>query len=86
MLQSGSVQRSQLGEDYSQYLTPARVQGASARLQPLGEPREVEVESTGERGGMEVSIVRFKFATTVLKAMMYRTPDGKIQEFLIQKG
>ncbi len=85
-LQAGIVQRSQLGEDFNEYLTAERVQGAHDRLQRLGEPKDVEVEGTSERGGMEVSSIRIKFPSVTVKALLYRSPDGKIQEFLIQKG
>jgi D-alanyl-D-alanine carboxypeptidase len=84
-LQSGKVERSGLGDDFNQFLTHARMQSAAARLNPLGEPNSVEVENTAERGGMEVAIVRFKFKNLELRGLMYRTPDGKIQEFLINK-
>jgi len=40
----------------------------------------------GERGGMEVSTTRLEFKAGVLKVLMYRTPDGKIQQLFIQKG
>jgi len=61
------------------------VRGASARLKPFGEPTKVEVESTNERGGMEVARVRFAFARGALKGLMYRTPDGKIEQFFVNK-
>lgn len=84
-LQSGKVNRDCLGEDYSLYLTEERVKGAKERLGPLGEPTKVEVDPTAERGGMEVAMVHFTFKNSKMKGLMYRTPDGKIQEFLIYK-
>jgi D-alanyl-D-alanine carboxypeptidase len=84
-LQSGKINRASLGEDYSVYLTEERVRGAKERLGPLGEPTKVEAEPTSERGGMEVAMIHFTFKTAKLKGLMYRTPDGKIQEFLIFK-
>jgi hypothetical protein len=44
-----------------------------------------ELASTSERGGMEVSVTRFTFKDCTLRALMYRTPDGKIQEYLVVK-
>lgn len=85
-LQSGKVERGSLGDDFNRFLTDARVQGSATRLSALGEPSAVEVENTAERGGMEVSSVRIKFKSIELKGLMYRTPDGKIQEFLIIKA
>ncbi len=85
-LQSGKVQRDNLGEEFSLYLSPQRVGEAKDRLKALGEPEKVEVESTSERGGMEVTGIRFTFKTRKVKASLYRTPDGKIQQFLLYKS
>ena len=84
-LQRGEIRRDGLGDDYSIYLTDERVKGAKERLGPLGEPTKMEVEPTAERGGMEVAMVHFTFKSGKVKGLMYRTPDGKIQEFLIYK-
>jgi CubicO group peptidase (beta-lactamase class C family) len=85
-LQAGEVKRDNLGEDYSLYLTTERVRGAKERLGMLGDPSKVEADPASERGGMEVVIVHFTFKTGKVKALMYRSPDGKVQEFLIYKG
>ena len=84
-LQKGRVDRGQLGEEFSWFLTEERIEGASARLSVFGEPKSVELKSLGERGGMEVSNVTFTFASGSLSILMYRTPDGKVQEFFVSK-
>ncbi len=84
-LTAGKVDRAKLAAEYNHYLTEERVRGAKERLQPLGEASSVEVERTRERGGMEVAYVRFKFKNAQLTASMYRTPDGTIQQFLLNK-
>jgi D-alanyl-D-alanine carboxypeptidase len=84
-LQTASVDRSELGEEFSYFLTDAKIKGAAQRLMPYGEPTGAEVENIHERGGMEVTTVRLTFKSGVLKALMYRTPDGKIQQYFIQK-
>jgi CubicO group peptidase (beta-lactamase class C family) len=81
--QQGHVDRSLLGEEYSWFLTDARLASTSARLAALGEPTRIEPGSPAERGGMEVTVTRFVFANKTLGGLMYRTPDGKVQEFLI---
>lgn len=81
-MQSGKLDREKLGEEFSFYLNPERVQGASERLKKLGDPESVDVGGTSERGGMEVANVKLKFKTATLRASMYRTPDGKIQQLL----
>jgi D-alanyl-D-alanine carboxypeptidase len=84
-LQSGHVDRSRLGDDFNVFLTDAKVQGASARLEPLGAPTSVVVDDVSERGGMEVTRVSFSFAGTKLQADMFRSVDGKVQELLVHK-
>jgi hypothetical protein len=85
-MQSGMIDRAGLGEDFSQFLSKEKVEGAKARLAALGEATGAEVEGMYERGGMEVAVIRISFKDAVLRASLYRTPDGKIQQFLVQKG
>jgi D-alanyl-D-alanine carboxypeptidase len=85
MMQSGQVDRSRLGEDFNAMLTDAKLHEASARLRPFGAPTQVEVDSVTERGGMEQTSVRFTFGTVKLEADMFRSIDGKVQEFLVHK-
>jgi CubicO group peptidase (beta-lactamase class C family) len=81
-LRRGVLDRSRLSEDYSAFMTEARVRAAHARLEPLGEP-SVAVERTSERGGMAVNRLRLTFPTETLKGLLWRSPDGKVQEFFI---
>ena len=81
-LQAGSVDRSKLGEEFSFYLNEERVKSARDRLKDLGEPDEVEVGAPGERGGMQVVSVKLTFKTAKLRASMYRSLDGKIEQLL----
>ena len=83
--QEGKVDRSLLGAEFDWFLTDKKLQGASERLKPYGEPTKVDIESTSERGGMEVSRVRFTFAQGVLIGQMYRSPDGNVQQFFVSK-
>jgi hypothetical protein len=85
-LQSGAVDRTALGGEFNWFLTDGKIKGASARLKPYGAPAAVTVTSIGERGGMEVSTSELKFAAGALQTLMYRTPDGKVQQFFVSKG
>lgn len=85
-MQTGEVDRSKLGEEFSVYLTDERIKGAAPRLKALGEPSKVEVLSRSERGGMEVASVRLTFKGAVLRGLLYRSTDGKIQQLLFEKG
>jgi CubicO group peptidase (beta-lactamase class C family) len=84
-LQDGAVDRTQLGEEFDHWLSEERVKAAAPRLKALGEPTKVEVERTRERGGMEASRIRFSFKDATIEANMFRSTDGKIQQFLIMK-
>jgi D-alanyl-D-alanine carboxypeptidase len=84
-LQAGTVDRSELGDEYSFFLTDAKIRGASERLKPFGDPTGAEVESSHERGGMEVTSIRLTFKSGILKISMYRSPDGKMQQYFVQK-
>ena len=84
-MQAGKVNRAKLGEEFSVFLTDERLKAAAPRLKALGEPEKVEVDRAYERGGMEVASIHFKFKTTELIGVLYRTPDGKIQQLLFRK-
>ncbi|HEY1909749.1 MAG TPA: serine hydrolase domain-containing protein [Vicinamibacterales bacterium] len=82
-LQGGALDRAGLGEEYSAFLTDAKVRATADSLKPYGTPASVTVRSVAERGGMEVSSVRLTFERGPLDALMYRSPDGKVQEYLL---
>jgi len=82
-LQRGELDRSKLGEEFSAFFDDAKVREAAPRLAALGEPKSVEASEARGRGGMEVTTIRFEFASRSVKALLYRTPDGIVQEFLL---
>jgi CubicO group peptidase (beta-lactamase class C family) len=84
-LQAGTVDRTLLGEEFSAFLTPARQSAIARSLQEAGEVRNVEPRPIRERGGMEVSALWLTLGTTPVSTLMYRTPDGKVQEFLVNR-
>lgn len=84
-LQGGRVDRSFLGEEFNWFLTDRQVEEAAARLKTFGRPLSVTVENIGERGGMEVSTTRLEFGSGSLRILMYRTPDGKLQQYFVQR-
>jgi D-alanyl-D-alanine carboxypeptidase len=84
-MQAGKLDRDKLGEEFGLFITESRLQAAAPRLKELGEPEKVEVARVYERGGMEVAAIHFKFKTAAAGGLLYRTPDGKIQQFLIRK-
>jgi hypothetical protein len=85
-LQKGRVDRTILGEEFNVFLKDAAIAPAAARLEAYGAPAAAVLESIAERGGMEVTTTRLEFPSGPLKVLMYRAPDGKIQQLFIQKG
>ncbi len=57
----------------------------SKSLQDAGEISQVQSGSIGERGGLEVSTLRMMAGMTPISTLMYRAPDGKIEEFLFSR-
>jgi D-alanyl-D-alanine carboxypeptidase len=84
-MQAGAVDRTKLGEEFSLFLNDDRLRAAAPRLKALGEPERIEVQGVSERGGMEVARLRFDFKTAKLSGLLYRSPDGKIQQLLFHK-
>jgi CubicO group peptidase (beta-lactamase class C family) len=85
-LQSGQIDRTKLSEEFNIYMTDDRVKSGGARLKELGEPLSVSISAPpGERGGMEVVQAELKFKTASLRASLYRTPDGQIQQLIFTR-
>jgi len=83
--QRGKIERQTFSEEFNLYLTDDKLAGASKRLKPYGTPRSAELLSINERGGMEVTTTRLTFARGELRTLMYRMPDGKIEQFFVSK-
>jgi CubicO group peptidase (beta-lactamase class C family) len=84
-IRAGTVDRGLLGDEYSAFLTPRRLAVMSKSLIDAGEVSEVQAGPIRERGGMEVSSLSLKLGATAASTLMYRTPDGKVQEFLFNR-
>jgi CubicO group peptidase (beta-lactamase class C family) len=84
-IRSGAIDRSMLSPEYNAFLTPARLAAMSKSLTDAGAISQVESGSIGERGGLEVSTLRMLAGTTPISTLMYRAPDGKIEEFLFSR-
>jgi CubicO group peptidase (beta-lactamase class C family) len=84
-MQSGALDRTRVGDDFSAYVTDARAKTAAAALAPLGTPKSFDLERTSERGGMEVTRFAIAFEKRKVSALMFRSLDGKVQELLLEK-
>jgi hypothetical protein len=81
-MQTGRVDHALLSEEFSYFLTDEKIKSAAPRLLALGDPEKVEADPPTERGGLEVTRVKLVFKTATLRASMYRSPDGKIEQLL----
>jgi CubicO group peptidase (beta-lactamase class C family) len=85
-LERGQVDRASLGEDFSIFLTQAKIDAGKRALNAMGPISNVRIGGVGERGGMEVATVLFDVGKTPSRGLLYRTPDGKVQEFLFSRN
>jgi CubicO group peptidase (beta-lactamase class C family) len=85
-LEQGRVDRSTISADFDVYLTPDKLSSAQKSLNALGPISNIRVSNLQERGGMEVAVVQFNVGSTAAQGLMYRTPDGKLEEFLFSRN
>lgn len=82
-LQRGRVDKAKLSDDYRAFLTPARLAAAAKTLAPLGDVTSAELLGVNERGGMQVSTVRLTVGGRTVTTLMYRRPDGVMEQYLL---
>ena len=82
-LQRGKVDRSKLSDDYKAFLSPARLAAAAKTLAPLGDVTNAELLGVNERGGMQVATVRLTVGGRAVTTLMYRRPDGVMEQYLL---
>ena len=85
-LAQGRVDRSTISADFDAYLTSDKIATAQRSLNALGPISNIRVTALRERGGMEVASVQFTVGSTAAQGLMYRTPDGKLEEFLFSRS
>lgn len=84
-VEKGTVDRATLGDDFNALLTPEHLATDRKSLAAHGPITDVRIGAVLERGGMEVAQVLYMVGKTPATSAMYRTPDGKIQQFLINR-
>jgi D-alanyl-D-alanine carboxypeptidase len=85
-MQRGIIDRSKLGPEFAEYMSEARVKKVAPTLAALGEPEKIDVKDIDERGGAENASLELRFkGGTKVRAILHRSPDGKIQQFLLFK-
>jgi hypothetical protein len=84
-MQAGKLDRANLSDEFSFFLNEDKLRKASAKLKLFGEPTAVNLIGAAERGGMEATFIEIVFSNSSLKVSMFRSTDGKIQQFLIRR-
>ena len=84
-MQSGQLDRANLGDEFNFFLSDEQVRSAAERLNALGEPELVQADPPTERGGMEVVNIHLTFKTAKLRASLYRSPNGKVEQLLFYR-
>ncbi|CAN5720502.1 hypothetical protein BH11PLA1_BH11PLA1_11690 [soil metagenome] len=82
---TGNIDRSQLSDEFAAYLTPERLAGTRPALAALGAVQSVDVGTPAERGGFEVSSCKVTCRNGKLETVLYRNPNGKIEQFFVQR-
>ncbi|HEU4640974.1 MAG TPA: serine hydrolase domain-containing protein [Gemmatimonadaceae bacterium] len=82
-LRAGTIDRSQLTPDASDYFTPEALKDFAASLAPLGDLRSFVLTATRSRGGMTMRSYRAVFADRALRVWTYETPDGKLEQYQV---
>ncbi|HEY7234409.1 MAG TPA: serine hydrolase domain-containing protein [Gemmatimonadaceae bacterium] len=85
-LEQGRVDRSTVSPDFDAYLTADKIATARRSLNALGPISNIRIANLGERGGLEVATVQFNVGATTARGLMYRTPEGKLEEFLFSRS
>jgi CubicO group peptidase (beta-lactamase class C family) len=80
------LDRSQLTANASAYFTDQAIEEFAATLHPLGTPDAIDQMSATKRGGMTARRYQAKYAKKSLSISVYETPDGKIEQFLIDEA
>jgi D-alanyl-D-alanine carboxypeptidase len=84
-LRAGKVDRARLGDAYGEYLSEHRLATAKEKLGAYGPLTKVTLLGQSERGGMEVSRLRFTFGEKSIGGVMFRAPDGRIEQLFFSR-
>ncbi len=82
-LQRGSIDRSLLARNLSDYFSAEALADFRESLGPLGEPIGFSQASKGLRGGMSFRSYNIVYPNQRLRLTVYAYPDGKLEQYLI---
>jgi hypothetical protein len=79
------LDRTKLTANANAYFSDAAIDEFARTLEPLGAVQTLEQASSTQRGGMAARRYQLKYASKSLAISVYETPDGKIEQFLIDE-
>jgi len=82
-LQRGTIDRSLLTMDASDYFDAQALSDFAASLGPLGTPRAFTQIAQSDRGGMVERVYRAVFEHRTLRVWTYEMPDGKLEQYQV---
>ncbi len=83
-LQQGKVDTTLLTENCRFYFSKEATDDFASSLGPLGEIKNVKMDSESLRGGMTFRSFSIEFANKSARLTTYTMPDGKIEQFLVE--
>jgi D-alanyl-D-alanine carboxypeptidase len=84
-LQKGKIDRSLFTDNANSYFTATALADLKSSLGKLGSLKSVRPGREGLRGGMIYRSYRAEFAKKTLILSTYVTPDGKIEQYLVEE-
>ncbi len=85
-LAKGMVDRSLLTSNTSDYFTREVLADYGASLGPLGAPTTFAPDGSGLRGGLHIRSYRIVAGGRVLDLTMMVTPEGKVEQYVVQRA
>lgn len=82
-LQQGTIDRSLLAPNLSDYFTPEAIADFQSSLAPLGEPLTFRKVGEQLRGGMTFRAFRIVYPGRNLTLTTYTYPDGRLEQYLV---
>jgi D-alanyl-D-alanine carboxypeptidase len=82
-LQNGTIDRSLLAPNLSDYFTSEAISDFQSSLGPLGDPLSFHQTATQLRGGMTFRVFSIVYPGKRLTLSTYTYPDGKLEQYLI---
>jgi D-alanyl-D-alanine carboxypeptidase len=85
-LQHGTIDRALFSQNANAYFSEQTVADFASSLGPLGAPTEFVQVTESLRGGMSLRAFRIKCGGRTLNLSTFTLPDGKIEQFLIERA